>query len=350
MGYDMCSACGEEHDSPRGAKCKRTRLNKKSTKCERVEQSEELTDASGDAVQEGRRTGSPGGSGPSAAKESARRKVAIVEDDEERELRERLEHRARERRKKALRAALEASTDSGEEEAATGRERRAKKKKARAKKHSTRDGASGSGDDSSSPSTSPSSSSSSGRSRSRTRRRRKKRSKFALDKMTKGEKKVKRLTVMELLYAALIWGIKRSSKVSMDMDNLKGYMGHLAYMCMHAITGTYTDEAYRGYDKAVRDKVKEKGLKWFKMGDQELSILHFNLDNARSMKDTRKTGKRASSSSSKPAAIGTKVKGACYAFNYTKGGCVTKDCEWEHKCIVCKSWDHSVETCSKKRY
>ena len=38
----------------------------------------------------------------------------------------------------------------------------------------------------------------------------------------------------------------------------------------------------------VREKVKEKGLKQFKMGDHELSLLHFNLVNAKTLKDSKK--------------------------------------------------------------
>ena len=79
----------------------------------------------------------------------------------------------------------------------------------------------------------------------------------------------------------------------MDVDHMRGYMGHLAYLCMHATTGNYTDDAYRGYDKAVREKVKEKGLKQFKMGDHKLSLLHFNLDNAKTLKDSKKGGRQA---------------------------------------------------------
>ena len=73
--------------------------------------------------------------------------------------------------------------------------------------------------------------------------------------------------------------MKRLERVGMDMDHMRGYMGHLAYLGMHATTGNYTDDSYRGYDNSGREKVK-KGLKQFKMGDHELSLLHFNLDNA----------------------------------------------------------------------
>ena len=80
--------------------------------------------------------------------------------------------------------------------------------------------------------------------------------------------------------------MKCLDRVGMDMDHMWRYMGHLAYLCMHTTTDNYTDDAYRGHDKAVREKVKEKGLKQFKMGDHELSLLHFNLDNAKMLKDS----------------------------------------------------------------
>ena len=59
-------------------------------------------------------------------------------------------------------------------------------------------------------------------------------------------------------------------------------------MCMHATMNNYTNEAYRGYDGAIREKAKEKGLRAFKMGDNGLSLLYFNLDNSRGHKAVRK--------------------------------------------------------------
>ena len=92
---------------------------------------------------------------------------------------------------------------------------------------------------------------------------------------------MKKVTFFELLYAALVWGMKRSERVGMDMDHMRGYMGHLAYLCVHATTGNYTDDAYRDYDTGVREKVKENGLK------------QFNLDNAKTLKDSKKGGRQA---------------------------------------------------------
>ena len=65
----------------------------------------------------------------------------------------------------------------------------------------------------------------------------------------------------------------------MTFDDLVGYIGHVAYMCMHATSNTYTDRAFRSYDKAVHDRAKENGLSAFSMGDHELNILHFNYKN-----------------------------------------------------------------------
>ena len=53
--------------------------------------------------------------------------------------------------------------------------------------------------------------------------------------------------------------------------------------------------AYRGYDKAVWEKVKEKGLRQFKMEDHELSLLNFNLGTAKMLKDMKKSDKQAQS-------------------------------------------------------
>ena len=74
----------------------------------------------------------------------------------------------------------------------------------------------------------------------------------------------------------------------MDVDALMGYLGHLAFMSMNAIASNYSDEAYCGYDHAIREKAKEKGLRAFKMGDNGLSFLHFNMDNSKSYGVARK--------------------------------------------------------------
>ena len=76
--------------------------------------------------------------------------------------------------------------------------------------------------------------------------------------------------------------------MDMNMAVVRGYMGHLTYMCMHAMMGNYNDEVYQEYDRAVRDKVSDKGLRAFRMGDNLLSLLHFNLDNAHAMRENQK--------------------------------------------------------------
>ena len=198
---------------------------------------------------------------------------------------------------------------------------------------------------SSSPTSSSATSSSSIDRRKKSKKKHKKRSKFSLHGYTKNGKNVKKLSYNELMYASLLWGSKRARKVGMSYDELRCYIGHLCYMCMHAISGNYTDEAFRGYDRAVRSKVKEEGVQAFKMGDHELSILHFNLDNTRSMRDSRRPSTKYStiSGSTKPS------KGLCYSHNFDKAGCVRTKCGWDHKCLNCKSSDHVVGSCPTKR-
>ena len=82
--------------------------------------------------------------------------------------------------------------------------------------------------------------------------------------------------MIELIYAALFWAIWRRKHVGMTFDDLVRYIGHMAYMCMHATSNTYTDRAFQGYDKAVHDRAKENALSAFSMGDHKLYILHFN--------------------------------------------------------------------------
>lgn len=60
-------------------------------------------------------------------------------------------------------------------------------------------------------------------------------SKFAIARYIKGRKNVKKITFLELLYAAMLWLIKRSKKLDMSSGHCRGYVGHLAYMTLHAI-------------------------------------------------------------------------------------------------------------------
>ena len=345
MVVDICATCGEEHEPPRGNKCKRTKLTKRVVKAETVSSGEEAAGAEG-----------TDSAAPAPGNTVQRRGVEeyIEEDEEERALRRKLAARACERRKKALRAALE-ETASGE---AAGTEedvlqitekcveKGTEKTKEGAKKKSAE-----AADSDDSPSDSSSSSSSSDsedgdRSRSRSRsRRKKKRSKFAINKFTLDEKSLKKVTVTELLYAALMWGVKRSEEVGMTFENLRRYMGHCAYMCMHAATNNYADKAFRNYDRAVREKAKKKGLKAFRMGDGRLTLLHFNLDNTRNSREIRKPTRQSTNARNFDSA-----RKICYAFNYNKDGCSVSKCEYEHRCIVCKSSDHTIDSCKKKKY
>ena len=132
----------------------------------------------------------------------------------------------------------------------------------------------------------------------------------------------------------------------MDYEQLRGYVGHVAYMCTHATTNNYTDKAYRCYDKAIREKARgRKGLRAFRMGDQKLSLLHFNLDNTRSQKEARRPTRTAYGNKNHDS-----VKKVCYAHNYNKDGCSVRNCDYEHKCLICKSGDHILEACKRKKY
>ena len=353
MVLELCTSCGEEHEQPRGEKCKRTKLPRKGRRGEKAEESgSEAGSQPADIVSVVHVT-RPTRSSRAVKQEP---EVLRVEDEEERELRRELERRACERRKRELRAALAGSSD---EEEVLARKPRArgkveKKKKGKERLSSSESSSPEKGDSTSSGTTTSSSDSSDDSSTERKRKckkrkekRKKKKSKFSIEKFTVNEKSVKKLSIFELLHAALMWGVKRAVKVGMTVKDLEGYMGHIAYMTMHATTGNYTEEAYRGYDRAVREKVKEKGIKCFKMGDQEISLLHFNLDNSRSSRDIRKLHKPISGQL-RYTDTG-RVRGACYGFNYNKDGCVRKNCEWEHRCIKCRSGDHGASTCQNRR-
>ena len=133
-----------------------------------------------------------------------------------------------------------------------------------------------------------------------------------------------------------------------------GYLGHLAYMSMHAIANNYLDEAYHGYDHAIREKAKEKGLQAFKMGDNGLSLLDFNMDNSKSYGVARKgrmgvVTSKADWSTAGSGGLPLKVKGSCFAFNYSKDGCTREKCSWDHHCLTRRSKSHIAEGCPYKK-
>lgn len=325
MPVDICATCGEEHEPPRGSKCKRAKLGKRPVKTEAASSGEEELETE----KAGRSARRDGERGDSVVED-------YEEDDEERELRRLVSARARERRKKALRAVLDEGSPEEELAVAASTVKPTKKKAGKKKEDADPDESpsdTSSDDDSGSDSES-----------SRRRRRRRKRSKFALNKYTINEKRLKKVTVMELVYAALVWGMKRGKQAGFDYEDLERYIGHVAYMCMHASTSTYVDQAYRGYDKAIREKVKEKGLKSFVMGDPELSLQFFNLDNKRSSRD-----------SYRPARTGYVAKSydntrrLCYSYNYNKEGCTLRTCNYEHKCLNCRTMGHPSSECKSKK-
>ena len=270
-----------------------------------------------------------------------------VPDDEERELQSQLDVLERERRKSKLRAALSSHFDESTDDSdgshlvRSSRRRRRRKKAIRATSKSSTSCTSSP----SSTSESSCSSDSSNRHRRTAHKKKKKHSKFSLHGYTKGKKSVKKLTFPELMYAALLWGIKKGKKVGMSSTDFQSYMGHLCYMSMHATTCTFTDEAFRGYDRAIREKAKERGVGAFKMGDNNISLLHFNLDNARALRDNKRYSgtKYTSRDFSKPK------RGLCYAHNFNREGCKASECKWEHKCVACKSKEHVVSTCPTRK-
>ena len=378
MGVDICAACGEEHEPPRGTKCKRTKLPKK-VKSEVLSSGDETSGGAGT----GAGTGANAGAGAAVdhvdaavkAEPPSRVEPYYEEDEEEHNLRKMLAARECERRKVLLRAALEAGPSKETEivakvvhskptkstKSAKSTKKKAKSEKEKAVKEVDTDNLpkkssekSDSSDDDDDPDESSEDSSSSSDTssesddedrKSRSRRRRRKRSKFSLHKYTPDDKRLKKCTFVELIYAALCWVLKRGRRVGMEYDQLRGYVGHIAYMCMHASMNNYTDRAFRCYDKAIRDRAKDKGLKAFKMGNTALSLVHFNLNNIRGTKETRRPVRTSYGGKQFSAPIRV-----CYSFNYNRDGCTLKRCEYEHKCIACKSSDHSVNNCKQKKY
>ena len=143
-----------------------------------------------------------------------------------------------------------------------------------------------------------------------------------------------------------MWVIKRHRKIGMNFTNLLGFFAHIAYLTLQAIPNTYTDSAFRVYDRDIRQLVQEKGLEEFKVGNQEVSLLHFNIANTKPIRDSRKPFR-----SYNPVYRNlNKLRGYCYAYNYTRDGCSNPECRYDHKCINCHSKDHPQQSCTAKRF
>ena len=270
----------------------------------------------------------------------------VVQDDEERELQSQLDDLERERRKAKLRAALSTRGGDSSDDSDSGHLLRSSRRRRR-RKTSVRATSNCSTTSTSSPSSKSESSCSSDSSKRHIRRthKKKKHSKFSLHGFTKNKKSVKKLSFPELMYAALLWGVKRGQKVGMSSTDLQAYMGHLCYLSMHATSNTFTDEAFRGYDRAIRERAKERGVRAFKMGDNNISLLHFNLDNSKALRES----KRFSASKYTQRDYSKPKRGLCYAYNFNRDGCKASECKWEHKCVNCKSKDHIVSACPGRK-
>ena len=136
----------------------------------------------------------------------------------------------------------------------------------------------------------------------------------------------------------------------MRYEHLIGFMSQLAYITLHAIAGTYKDNAFTGYDKEIRQQVREDGLDKFTMGNQSISLLHFTLENTKTVRETRRANP-SSKTFTTPFKNLNRPRGYCYAYNYTKEGCSGEDvCGYVHKCIACHSTNHPFQSCPKRKF
>ena len=83
----------------------------------------------------------------------------------------------------------------------------------------------------------------------------------------------------------------------MSSINILGVVGHISYLTLQAIPGTYTDSAFRGYDKDIRQLARDNGLSEFKLGNQEVSLLHFNVENTKTIRDLHRPWRSGNSHS-----------------------------------------------------
>jgi hypothetical protein len=83
-----------------------------------------------------------------------------------------------------------------------------------------------------------------------------------------------------------------------------------------------------------------RGIPAFKLGDRELSLLHFNLYNARSLREVKRTIKWGAATVPAKTNAERGVRGAYFGFKFNKAGCNNKKCSREHACLNYNAKDH----------
>ena len=169
-------------------------------------------------------------------------------------------------------------------------------------------------------------------------------SKYEYTKYIPKDKDNRALSFEDFMYAALKWVIDNKD---IDVVDMKNYLRHLSYLAHKAGPKVFVQEAVIDYDKAVRAKAEENGMKAFTAGDVELTLLYFGYENT-------VAGNSASKQSQKSGGTGTNGQGAkkqalrCHLFNFEESGCPKGgSCKFPHVCKKCGAKDHGFIKCKK---
>ena len=161
----------------------------------------------------------------------------------------------------------------------------------------------------------------------------------------------------ELILAALEWALHND----MTMEEMKGYLMHLAYICYQHIPGIYPPVTSVEYDAAVRVDAETAGMKAFGPGNYILTMRHYGIKStyeglrmaeAPSMlhpppPPKKKAGGNSGNSGPKKQVL-TGADNACLLWNYHDSSCPKGNCKFPHICKSCGG-DHRALKCTKQK-
>ena len=144
----------------------------------------------------------------------------------------------------------------------------------------------------------------------------------------KGEKVTTFEDIMVIIFKTL------SKLADLKVDS-KGLIAHGLVMAEKAAKSLFVSEAFVGYDEEVRKRAGMSGPAAFGSVLQEEILRHFCYENTKRHR-----------AQSKPAITKT-TKGSlsktCHRFN--DSGCVSKSCQYAHRCSSCDDWGHGKRSC-----
>lgn len=133
-------------------------------------------------------------------------------------------------------------------------------------------------------------------------------------------------------------GVRMIRQLSEAGENILPVLKHMEFVAKKSTMGSYRQEAYVSYDRAVRSRAEMEGLSAFGEIATEEVATSFCSENL-----YVNTGKGPSTKSRQSAK--RKATKYCRAFN--ESVCDFKSCVYSHTCMACDDNTHGKQDCSK---